>query len=178
MTELSDEGKRIKSYLGAQGAKLTPAAIVERVRAAMDALHEALAAVPVDRAAERPTPEDWSAVEVLAHVVESGAHFGTLITRQLDGASAAPAPSAADAEAAPRSATAWWSRLVEDRETLFDRVLRADPDTRLEPAIEHPFFGALNWREALLFLRVHDLDHARQIQAVAAALAGKAPDSA
>jgi len=32
-------------------------------------------------------------------------------------------------------------------------------------------FGTLNWRETLLFLRLHDLDHARQLEKNAAALA-------
>ena len=36
---------------------------------------------------------------------------------------------------------------------------------------EHPFFGPLTWREALLFLRLHDLDHAGQLSRIAAALA-------
>ena len=32
-------------------------------------------------------------------------------------------------------------------------------------------FGALNWRETLLFLRLHDLDHAGQLKNIAARLA-------
>jgi hypothetical protein len=44
-------------------------------------------------------------------------------------------------------------------------VLAADPTAHLDRSIYHPIFGNLNWREALLFLRIHDLDHARQIQA-------------
>ena len=42
--------------------------------------------------------------------------------------------------------------------------------SRLEATIPHPFFGALNWRETLLFMRLHDHDHAGQLQKVAAAL--------
>ena len=47
--------------------------------------------------------------------------------------------------------------------TLFERALTADPDARLEDTVEHPFFGPLNWRETLLFIRLHDLDHAGQL---------------
>jgi hypothetical protein len=36
--------------------------------------------------------------------------------------------------------------------------------------VEHPFFGPLNWRETLLFMRLHDLDHAGQLKQIAAAL--------
>ena len=50
-------------------------------------------------------------------------------------------------------------------------MLRADPAARLEDTVEHPFFGPLNWRETLLFIRLHDLDHAGQLQKVAGALA-------
>ena len=31
-------------------------------------------------------------------------------------------------------------------------------------------FGPLNWRETLLFLRLHDLDHAGQLRKIAAVL--------
>jgi hypothetical protein len=54
---------------------------------------------------------------------------------------------------------------------LFERVLRADPLANLERPIEHRMFGPLNWREALLFMRLHDLDHAGQLQKIAATLA-------
>ena len=43
---MTDEQKRIKSYLEAQGAKLPPAAIVDKVRAAMADLGKAALAVP------------------------------------------------------------------------------------------------------------------------------------
>ena len=68
------------------------------------------------------------------------------------------------------TAEEWWSTFTAGRETLFARVLAADPAAHLERVIEHPFFGELNWREALLFLRLHDLDHAGQLQKIASAL--------
>ena len=64
---MNDEQKRIRSYLEAQ-AKLPPAAIVDKVRAAMADLAAAAAAVPAARFSERPAPEEWSANEVMAHV--------------------------------------------------------------------------------------------------------------
>jgi hypothetical protein len=45
------------------------------------------------------------------------------------------------------------------------------PDQR----IEHPMFGPLTWRETLLFTRLHDLDHAGQLQKIAAAFAASRP---
>ena len=58
---MNDEERRILEYLKAQGAKQSPAAVVERVRAAMDELRAAAAAVPAARFAERPAPGEWSA---------------------------------------------------------------------------------------------------------------------
>ena len=61
---------------------------------------------------------------------------------------------------------------IEDaRQRLLAAVLAADPAARLDITWAHREFGALNWREWLLFARVHTLDHARQLQAIAAALA-------
>lgn len=46
---------------------------------------------------------------------------------------------------------------------------------RLDQTIDHGMFGSLNWRETLLFLRLHDLDHAGQLGKIAGALAGSRP---
>ena len=54
---------------------------------------------------------------------------------------------------------------------MFECVLAAEPTARLEATVEHPLFGPLNWRETLLFIRLHDLDHAGQLQKIAAAVA-------
>lgn len=169
---MTDEQKRIKSYLEAQGAKLPPAAIVDKVRAAMADLEAAASAVPAARFSERPEPDEWSANEVMAHVVAAGAYFGGGIVSALEGTPAPPRLKDQGAVGAPvRSDAEWMGLLARDREALFARVLRADPLANLERPIEHRMFGPLNWREALLFMRLHDLDHAGQLQKIAAALA-------
>jgi hypothetical protein len=170
----TDEQKRIKSYLQAQGAKLSPEQIIEKVSAAMADLTTAADTVPSERFAERPGPEDWSGNEVMAHVVDSGRSFGDRIVNVLDGAPVVSPPRHGGREAAPsRSAREWSAELARDRAALFERVRRADPGSRPEAVIEHPFFGMLTWRESLLFLRLHDLDHAGQLQKIAAALGGR-----
>jgi hypothetical protein len=122
---VTPEHARIRGYLQAQATKLSPPAIVDKVRAAMSQLGAAAAAVPAARFAERPAPEEWSANE----------------------------------------------RLLEaDREALFARVAEAEPSARRQATIEHGMFGPLNWRETLLFLRLHDLDHAGQLSKITAAL--------
>ena len=169
---MTNEEKRIRSYLEAQGAKLSPAAIIEKVRAAMADLRTAAEAVPAARFTERPAADDWSANEVMAHVVAAGAYFGAGITSALDQAPPPRRMKDQGAAGAPVRAAAEWSALLtRDREALFERVLRADPLANLERPIEHGMFGPLNWRETLLFMRLHDLDHAGQLQKIAATLA-------
>jgi len=173
---MTEEQQRIRSYLVAQGAKLTPAAIVEKVRAAMVELEAASRAVPADRFGERPEPEEWSGNEVMSHVVAAGAYFGGGIVAALDDAPPPPRMGGSGAENAPARPAAEWCRLLSrDRDALFARVLRAAPDAALDRRIEHGMFGPLNWREALLFLRLHDLDHTGQLQKIAAALTAARP---
>ena len=167
---MTDEQKRIRGYLQAQGAKLSPADITDKVRAAMEDLRRAAAAVPAARFEERPAPDEWSGNEVMAHVVAAGRHFGDQILAVLAGRSRADLPT----EAPPverHSAAEWWRILERDRAALFERVGAADPQMHLAETIEHRMFGPLNWREALLFMRLHDLDHAGQLQKITAAFA-------
>ncbi len=173
---MTDEERRIRSYLQAQGAKLSPPAIVDKVRAALADLRAAAESVPAARFTERPAAEEWSANEVMAHVVAAGGYFGGGITSILDQRPPPQRMKDQGAVGAPVRTTAeWCDLLARDREALFGRVARADPAAHLDRAIEHGMFGPLNWRETLLFMRLHDLDHAGQLQKIAAALSGPQP---
>ena len=167
---MTDEQRRIRSYLQGQGAKLSPADIVDKVQAAMAELREAAAAVPPERFADAPAPGEWSANAVMAHVVETGRHFGGAIARILDGHAAEALRDEPARDTSSRTLQQWWMRLEQDRRVLFDRVLGAEPDCRLESTVEHGMFGPLNWRETLLFMRLHDLDHAGQLRKIAGVL--------
>lgn len=167
---MTDEQTRIRGYLTAQGAKLTPDEIVDKVRAAMDQLRAAAEAVPARRFDERPAPEDWSGNEVMAHVVTAGRYFGGAIVRLLDGFLAGGIRDRLERDVPSHDLAEWWAMLEQDRAALFERVRGADAQGRPDGTVEHPFFGPLNWREALLFMRLHDLDHAGQLQKIAAAL--------
>ncbi len=167
---MNEEFARIRGYLQSQGAKLSPEEIIGKVQAAMADLHKAAAAVPTARFADRPAPEEWSANEVMAHVVEAGRHFGGAITRVLDGQAPGQPRDVAARDTTPRPLAEWWTLLEQDRTALFARVRSVHPMSRLEATIPHPFFGALNWRETLLFMRLHDLDHAGQMGKLVSAL--------
>ena len=165
---MTDEQRRIRSYLQAQAAKLSPGDVVDKVRAAMADLHRAAHGVPADRFDERPAADEWSGDEVMAHVVDAGRHFGDQIIAILDGRP--PEPRERSAAGQHHTADEWAAMLARDREALFARALAADPRRALDATIEHGMFGPLNWREILLFMRLHDLDHAGQMQKITAAL--------
>src|SRR5687768_2011331 len=103
-------------------------------------LHRAALAVPAHRFDERPEPEEWSGNEVMAHVVDAGRHFGDQILAILDRRPVDPA-SRERPPAERRTAGEWWTVLERDRDTLFERVRRADPQAGLDVMIEHGMFG-------------------------------------
>jgi DinB family protein len=166
---MDEEQLRIRGYLQTQAARLSPAEIAAKVRSDMEQLRQAAESVPPDQFDGRPGPEEWSANEIMAHVVSGGAGVGRGIVAALQSGTR-PAPLAEDRVTETdqrRDASAWWQRLSEDREQLFRIVATAQGDEHLDVTWSHPMFGELNWREWLLFLRIHDLDHARQIAALA-----------
>src|SRR5262245_64654991 len=117
---MTEEQQRIRSYLVAQAAKLTPAGIVEKVRAAMVDLEAAARAVPADRFGERPEPAEWSGNEVMSHVLAAGAYFGGGIVAALDNEPPPPRMGGSGAANAPtRTAAEWCGLLSRDREALF-----------------------------------------------------------
>ena len=61
---------------------------------------------------------------------------------------------------------------LEDEDRVAERV-RTLLDVNLRSTMALVDLVLPPMREAVLFLRIHDLDHARQIQAVAAALAAR-----
>src|SRR5256712_13558126 len=105
---MTDEQRRIRGYLQTQGAKQPPAEIVAKVEAAMADLATAARAVPPARFAERPEPEEWSANEVLAHVVAADGYFGGGVVALLDGRPAPPRRGGRGIENAPRRAAGQW----------------------------------------------------------------------
>jgi hypothetical protein len=157
--------ERITSYLHAQAAKLSVPELVEKVRNDARLLREALTSVPDDRFTLRPSPDEWSPNEVAAHIVTTSDLFARAIEDIVDGREPSSTPlDVMTGGVETRTGEQWWEVHEANRERLFASVLATDPGAHLDKSIYHPMFGNLNWRETLLFLRVHDLDHARQIQ--------------
>jgi hypothetical protein len=169
-----EEVARIRGYLTAQAARLTVPELIAKLRDDSATLEAAALAVPGDRFTERPSPDDWSAAEVLTHVLDMNDRGCQAVEGILD-TGALPPPIEDELKHERRAdlttAADYWRAFITRRQPFYDRVLAARGDEHLDVTIEHRFFGPLNWREWVLFMRIHDLDHMRQLQAITAALA-------
>jgi uncharacterized damage-inducible protein DinB len=168
----AEEVARVRSYLASQAMRRTPEQLVEALR---EAHHQFLAATAtIPDAAFHTTPQEgeWSAADVLAHVRTIAAFEERSIRGVIERGEQPPHVDDV-LEQAPTNATR--GPMLADIEVLRERlmavVLQADPQAHLDIVWGHTEFGNMNWREWLLFARVHTLDHARQIQAISAALA-------
>jgi uncharacterized damage-inducible protein DinB len=170
MTTANEEFQRIRGYLVAQANKLTIPELVEKVRRDTLPLWDAAASVPAERFTDRPGPEEWSAAEVLTHVLDMNEHGAVAIEGII--AEGARPPSINDElrheqRAGLTSAEDYRRVWSPRREQLYERVAQARGDEHLDVMITHPMFGPLSWREWFLFMRIHDLDHTRQLQTIA-----------
>ncbi len=168
---MNPEMERIRGYLQSQAAKLSLPELVGKVRGDMEQFREALESVPEGRLGQRPADGEWSANEVAAHLIDSSRSVGAGIVAVLDsGSRPAALPDRIEPTDEDRTPSGWWEQLQAEREPVLERVLRAGGDEHLNVTWGHPMFGELNWREWVLFLRIHDLDHARQVAGIAQAL--------
>jgi hypothetical protein len=165
----TDENLRIRSYLLAQANKLAIPALVTKVREDTTPLQAIGSAVPGVHFSVRPAPGEWSAAEVYTHIIDVNERGARAIEGILDhGTTPAPISDTISGETSTGLATAddYWQVYHARRERLLARVMRAAGDEHLDIKITHPQFGDLSWREWLLFMRVHDLDHMRQLEAI------------
>ena len=172
MTTPDVESERIRSYLIAQANKLSLPELIQKVRDDSSALQQAGEAVNPARFNDRPAEGEWSAAEVWTHVLEMSEHGAASITGILD-TGRLPGRVRDEISGKTRAGladtAAYWKAYLDVRLPLYDRVSKATGDENLDVKINHPMFGDFSWREWLLFMRVHDLDHMRQLQAIAAA---------
>jgi len=166
-----EEVARVRSYLASQAMRRAPAQLVETLREAHQQFLAATAAVPDAAFRTVPREGEWSAADVLAHVCSIAAFDERSICGVIERGEQ-PANVDDALEHAPTDATR--EQMLADiaalRERLMTVVLQADPQAHLDIVWGHNEFGNMNWREWLLFARVHTLDHARQMQAIAAVL--------
>jgi uncharacterized damage-inducible protein DinB len=167
-----EEVARVRSYLVSQAMSRTPEQLVEALRKAHQQLLMAVTAVPDAVFRTVPREGEWSAADVLAHVRRIAA-FEERSIRGVIERGEQPAHVADVLEHAPANAERedLLAEIEALRERLIAVVLQADSQAHLDIVWGHSEFGTMNWREWLLFARVHTLDHARQMQVIAAVLA-------
>lgn len=167
----AEEVARVRSYLASQAMRRTGIQLVETLHEAHRQFLAALATIPDTNFRTVPQVGEWSAADVLAHVCTIAAFEERSICSVIKRGER-PAPVADILEPAPTYATReqMLADLESCRERLMACVLQANPQAHLDIVWGHREFGTMNWREWVLFARVHTLDHARQMQAIAAAL--------
>ena len=165
------EAERVRGYILTQANKLTMPELVEKVRVDTAPLQAAGASVPAPRFFDRPAPGDWSAAEVYTHILDMNEIGASSIEAILDGGSLPSTISdlmTGGTREGLKTAEDYWRAYETRREALLTRALNARGDEHLSVTITHTTFGPFSWREWLLFMRVHDLDHMRQLQSLAA----------
>lgn len=163
MTFPPDVIERGRAYLKSKAAELSIEEIIAKVEAALEKAHAAAEAVPGHRFVVSPAEGEWSGEECLRHLVEWDVRNAQQI---LYVALSGELPPEADVQL-PADRETLLARHREAIDSLFAHVREAAPDAFLGIEWEHPFFGALNWREWLLFLELHNRDHGGQLQAMA-----------
>ncbi len=151
------EFERIRSYLQQQAAEKDVAELFERVKEGMSELIGAARSVPDANLVTNPPGDDWSPMDCLKHAVQSNLQVAqdvlhVALTGERPGEPEPELVADRDALIAAQEASL---------ESLWAHVSEADPQSNLHVTWRHPFFGELNWREWLIFLRIHGKDHAR-----------------
>ena len=169
MVVVTDElRERLLSYISSQVAK-GPESIQSAVRKGQEQLLGVIDGISEEQALFKPDADTWSVVEVLRHVVDgkrrNAAGCAALARGETRGGEAQTGRSG---EELPSLAAAR-SALEASHGELFAAVASFSPATNLEARYEHPWFGLLNCQEWAVFQRIHDGDHAAQIEQVKAA---------
>lgn len=161
------EFERIRGYLQVQAAKHPLDELERRVQEGVDELHRTARSfgdAPMD---VHPPGDEWSPMDCLRHIVRSDAAVATQILHvALTGELPVYEEPGVDGNRDELLA-----HHIATLQSLYEHVRAADPGANLEVRWKHPFFGDLNWREWFLFLRIHCLDHGRQLAAMREALA-------
>ena len=168
MVSVPDDLKeRVLSYIAHQSEK-QPEGIAGVVEQGHDQLVGLLEGLSDEQAAFKASAEDWSVLEVLRHVVGSKrgvARRCSVLARGEASASFEPADEVGSFASLSEARAA----LDAGHRELLASVQAPTPDANVDVTFDHPFFGPLNCREWAVFQRVHDGDHAGQIEKIKAA---------
>ena len=169
MVTVTDEVReRLLSYVNRQVSK-GPDSIKSAVEKGQKQLLGVMDGLSEEQAAFKPDADTWSVVEVLRHVVDAKRHNAAWCTALASGETIAGQAQPGRTDVELSSLAAARSALEASHGELVAVVASFSPATNLEARYEHPWFGLLNCQEWAVFQRIHDGDHAEQIEQVKAA---------
>jgi len=180
MTKAETEAReRALAYFESK-ASLTPAVVAEQITAAFDSLAAVLAEVPAGRAAARPSPGEWSALEVLDHLVETFRPGVDELRCLLAGERppGEPIPAALRSKAPTLRPWPWLlDELERGKRDVLGLVAGVAPDfatsarAPIVMVVNVPGGAPLHWIEELewkaytiVSWRLHTIDHLKQIK--------------
>jgi hypothetical protein len=167
-TVSNDQRERLVSYISHQAAK-GPGSIRGTIQKGHHQLLGIIDGLSEQQATFKPSPDVWSVLEVLRHAVDAERGVGRSCAALARGETPAGQAQPGRSGGALPSLTEARSALDAAHDELLAFVATLSPETNLEARFEHPFFGPLNCQEWAVFQRVHDGDHAEQIEQIKAA---------
>jgi len=180
MTKAETEARERALAYFASKASLSPSVVAEQISAAFDSLDSVLVEVDPRRAMARPSPGEWSAQEVLDHLVETFRPGIDELRCVLAGQRPPGEPiPAALASKAPTLRP--WRWLLEEvsrtRRDVLELVRGVAPDFATDArvpivmVVNVPGAAPLHWVEdlewkayAIVSWRLHTIDHLKQIR--------------
>lgn len=169
MVTIPDEVKdRVLSYIKHQAAKSAPG-LRGVVQQGHDQVMGLLDSMSDEQASFKPSAEEWSVFQVLQHAAEAGRRTARGCVALAAGEELNNIVRAGQIKNEPFTSLGQARAALDaGHQELLDFVDRLSPETNVEAMLDHPFFGPLNCREWAAFQRVHDGDHAGQIEQIKA----------
>jgi hypothetical protein len=163
MTTQNPETDRVRQYLRTQGERYTFRELWFRAVKARLQLLDSLSDVNDDQAVFKIDENEWSILEVLKHVLTSSGNVAKLVEALANGESRPADDIEPPRESTDLSISEMRDLLLKDSVAWGAVTDRLPEPPSFEIEAKHMFFGDLHSRAWYLFQRVHDLDHAQQI---------------
>ena len=156
----------ILSYVRKKAEDWDAQKIMSRVHDAAQIYETVAISIPENDLERRLSDGEWSSLDCIRHAAE--VNMGTIsrITAVLT-TGALPTGFLPGVPARCEEIVSMHQNSLAELSKAIDVYSES---TKLEIAWEHPFLGNLNWKEWLLTVRVHCLDHAQQTQDIHSAL--------
>ena len=175
LTIPEDQKAAAIAFLRAGGLK--PAVQIEAmVEEGHHAILSAIDGLSDAQASFKPDPDEWSVLELMAHVVTAKQLVAALCAGLASGSLPPGFGESPEGESRQDGVTitrfetldAALAAAEAAHRTLLNFVRSADGPVDLEPTFRHFVFGAMNCREWAAFQRLHDDNHAPQALAIRA----------